>query len=99
MIRLSARCLIITCVVSALAGHYILMSTPSLLLTMSSPSAHSSAASDYICSIGDVTTETRRRRVAILTMNVAFGRDWIYPMSFRNKLAYAQQHGYDFIVE
>eukprot|EP00760_Papus_ankaliazontas_P038900 PhM_4_TR9401/c0_g1_i1/m.70300 len=38
-------------------------------------------------------------RIAILTMNVAFGSDWIYPLSFRNKIAYAQEHGYDLIVE
>eukprot|EP00760_Papus_ankaliazontas_P028503 PhM_4_TR3748/c1_g1_i2/m.55911 len=49
--------------------------------------------------LAPTTQPPRRRRVAILTMNVAFGRDWIYPMSFRNKLAYAQHHGYDFIVE
>eukprot|EP00759_Apiculatamorpha_spiralis_P020283 PhF_6_TR2570/c0_g1_i1/m.4354 len=44
-------------------------------------------------------TQARNKRVAILTMNVAGGRDWIYPMSFRNRLAYAKKWNIDLIVE
>ena len=44
----------------------------------------------------------KKSRIAILTMNVVKegrSKDWIYPMSFRNKHAYAKRHNIDLIVE
>eukprot|EP00759_Apiculatamorpha_spiralis_P032495 PhF_6_TR3387/c0_g1_i1/m.4845 len=71
----------------------ILFVITSTMLTPS-PNSRSSAPT---CS-----TEVKggnRRRVAVLTMFVEGARDWIHPLSFRNKLAYCQEHGIDLIVE